>query len=70
MHEQDGDFDKVSCMGLIKETKSVGGKDHEVQTAVELLTTLERAVGCSLEGTTSSKELPTLLQAYGVKYMT
>lgn len=50
MIERDVDFDKVGEMGLIEEKKGVDDKDYEVQTAVEFVTVLERAIGASLEG--------------------
>lgn len=49
MIERDVDFDKVGSMGLIEEEKGVDEKDYEVQTAVEFVTVLERAIGCVLE---------------------
>lgn len=49
MIERDVDFDKVGDMGLIEEKKGVDEKDYEVQTAVEFVTVLERAIGCVLE---------------------
>ncbi|KAK5941522.1 hypothetical protein PMZ80_006801 [Knufia obscura] len=49
MIERDVDFDKVGSMGLTEEKKGVDDKDYEVQVAVEFVTVLERAVGCSLE---------------------
>lgn len=50
MIERDVDWDKVGDMGLKDEKKGVDDMDYEVQTAVELVTVLERAIGCSLEG--------------------
>lgn len=49
MIERDVDFDKVGDMGLIEEKKGVDDKDYEIQTAVEFVTVLERAIGCVLE---------------------
>ncbi|KAK5074636.1 hypothetical protein LTR70_010082 [Exophiala xenobiotica] len=49
MIEGDVDFDKVGNMGVSEEKKGVDDKDYEVQIAVEFVTVLERAVGCSLE---------------------
>lgn len=49
MIERDADFDKIGNMGLIEEEKGVDEKDYEVQTAVEFVTVLERAIGCVLE---------------------
>lgn len=49
MIERDADFDKIGDMGLIDEKKGVDDKDYEVQTAVEFVTVLERAIGCVLE---------------------
>lgn len=49
MIERDVDFDKVGDMGLLEEKKGVEDKDYEVQTAVEFVTVLERAIGCVLE---------------------
>lgn len=54
MIERDVDFEKIGGMGLLEEEKGVDQKDYEVQTAVEFVTVLERAVGCSLEGKTSA----------------
>ena len=53
MIEKDVDFDKVGDMGLKDEKKGVEDKDYETQVAVEFVTVLERAIGCSLEGKTS-----------------
>ncbi|KAK5095337.1 hypothetical protein LTS08_008237 [Lithohypha guttulata] len=50
MIESDVDWDKVGDMGLLEEKKGVDDKDYEVQVAVELVTVLERAIGCVLEG--------------------
>ena len=50
MVERDVDFERVGDMGLSDERKGVEEKDYEVQVAVEFVTVLERAVGCSLEG--------------------
>ncbi|KAK6372543.1 hypothetical protein LTR64_004461 [Lithohypha guttulata] len=50
MIESDVDWDNVGDMGLLEEKKGVDDKDYEVQVAVELVTVLERAIGCVLEG--------------------
>lgn len=49
MIERDVDFNKIGNMGLLEEEKGVDEKDYEVQTAVEFVTVLERAIGCVLE---------------------
>lgn len=53
MIERDVDFDKVGDMGLIEAKTGVEEKDYDVQVAIEFVTALERAVGCSLEGKVS-----------------
>lgn len=58
MIERDVDFDKVGDMGLKDEKEGVEDKDYEVQTAVEFVTVLERAIGASLE-----KNIPELKKA-------
>lgn len=53
MIEKDVDWDKVGDMGLKEEKKGVDDQDYEVQVAVELVTVLERAIGCVLESKVS-----------------